>query len=337
VGDVQLNRSQLEALDREALIARAEEAGVTRARILTRPELVDELLLRAVTDERSKARARGLFGRARDLVAKVIERGLHLPDAADRLRAMGGGAPVQRPSAPAALPTVTLAEIYAAQGHRDRAIDTLERVLAHEEDHGAARALLGQLRDAAYVVPSPRLPPEEDADAQESPPGESASPEGARPEADECIAIPLDRASLYVRWEVAAETLDYLQATRPGGSIVLRLVVVEPTWDGPRAHVQDHGLSATLGERFVGDLPSGTVVRVAVGYREGDTFLSIAHSPALEAAPGVSSGLVDDGLLRWTPRGSLRVLPEDPDAASIDRALSRARSDGAPIHMTSNG
>ena len=146
-----MNRVELEGLDRDALIARAEAAGVTRARILTRPELVDELLLRSATDQASKQRSRGLFGRARDLLASVVERGLNLPDAADRIRSVGG-LPSSHPSAPAALPTVTLAEIYAAQGHRSRAIETLDRVLVREPDHAAAEALLAQLRDEMPLI-----------------------------------------------------------------------------------------------------------------------------------------------------------------------------------------
>jgi hypothetical protein len=42
-----MNRIELERLDRDSLIARAEQQGVTRARILTRPELIDELLVKA--------------------------------------------------------------------------------------------------------------------------------------------------------------------------------------------------------------------------------------------------------------------------------------------------
>src|ERR1700678_4845730 len=42
-----MDRAELERLDRDALIRMAEEAGVSRPSILTRPELVDELLLRA--------------------------------------------------------------------------------------------------------------------------------------------------------------------------------------------------------------------------------------------------------------------------------------------------
>ena len=64
-----MNRSELERLDRDTLIARAEESGVARARILTRPELIDELLVRASGAggrPEEVVRLRGLFGRARD-------------------------------------------------------------------------------------------------------------------------------------------------------------------------------------------------------------------------------------------------------------------------------
>jgi hypothetical protein len=341
-----MNRPDLEQLDREALIARAEAAGVTRARVLTRPELVDELLLRSTVDHATKQRSRGLFGRARDLLARVVERGLHLPDAADRIRAMGGSPPPNRPSAPAALPTVTLAEIYAAQGHRDRAIDTIERVLAREPDHAAARALLAQLRDEAYPVPLPRMPPEEvppeeevrasttssEGDAAAASPGEPMhmlddAPLPTRYDVDECIAVPVDPTTLYLYWEIRAHTLEYVRAVRPGGTVALRVVVVVPTWDGPRSSVRDHDVHAQLGDYFVRDLPGGCVVRVAIGYRHGDAFVSIAHSPALETPPGAPSPLVAERLVRWTPRGTFPVSPQDADAASIERALGRARSE----------
>jgi hypothetical protein len=342
-----MNRVELEKLDRDALIARAEAAGVTRARILTRPELVDELLLRSATDQATKQRSRGLFGRARDLLASVVERGLNLPDAAERIRAVGSDLPPAHPRAPAALPTVTLAEIYAAQGHRDRAIETLDRVLTREPEHAAARALVAQLRDESYPVPSPRLPPEEEEDGaapEESPTdAESTAPPGSaepshmlddsplppRYDVDECVAIPVDPSTLYVYWEVRERTLEYVRAARPGGTIALRIVVIIPTWDGPRSSVRDHDVHATVGDHFATDLPAGCVVRVAIGYRHGDAFVAVAHSPALDTPPGAPSPLVADVLVRWTPQGTSLVSRSDEDAASIDRALQRVRRQSA--------
>ncbi len=164
-----MDRAELERLDREGLILRAQAAGVRRARVLTRPELIDELLrLEPSVDPTQLKRSRGFFGIARDLLSRVVERGLHLPDAADRLRAaLGTSLPhVPRPE-PQAVPTVTLAEIYAAQGHKLRAIETLLRVLETEPEHGAARALLEKLEAVDYILPPAPLPPEPEEPASD--------------------------------------------------------------------------------------------------------------------------------------------------------------------------
>lgn len=369
-----MNRAELEALDRETLIALAESKGVKQVRVLTRPEIVDELLLVSEADAATKQKVRGLFGRARDLLARVVERGLHLHDAAERIRTLG--APPDRAPAPAALPTVTLAEIYAAQGHRGRAIEILDEVLSREPDHAAAHALVAQLRDDSYPVAPPRLPPEKDdadAGAAAAPPaGENAVVENAvgkkatapytnalagagvaapavaiatgpaepthmlddsplplRYDVDECVAISVDPTTLYVYWEIRALTLDYVRATRPGGAVALRLVVIVPTWDGPRSNTRDHDVHETLGDFFVRDLPAGCVVRAAIGYRVGDVFVPIAHSAALETPPGSPSLLVADALVRWTPRGACAVARQEHEAPAIERAVGRVRSEAA--------
>jgi hypothetical protein len=344
-----MNRAELERLDRDGLIARAEAAGVARARILTRPELVDELLLRSAVDPYTKQRARGLFGVARDLVARVVERGLHLPDAADRIRSLSLSAGAVRERAPAALPTVTLAEIYATQGHRDRAIETLKGVLAREPDHAAAQALLAQLEDETFAVPPPRLPPEEEegrlqvaASASDqtttaaSGPAEPLhmlddAPLPTRYDVDECVAIPVDPRTVYAYWEVREGSLASVASARPGGSLVLRAVVVQPTWDGPRSSTRDTPVEGTIGDLFVRDLAPGCVVRVAIGWMHGDAFVPIAHSPALETPPGAPSPLLGEVLVRWTAQGAAPVRPEDRDAESIERALGRVRREASRL------
>jgi hypothetical protein len=356
-----MTRLQLEQLDRDALIARAENAGVTRARILTRPELVDELLLRSAGDAASKRKARGLFGVARDLLARVVEQGLNLPDAAERIRALGVPLPPRR-GAPAALPTVTLAEIYATQGHRDRAIETLASVLAREPDHSAAQSLLEQLKDGSYPVPAPRLPPEHEEGAEAAPAAGSSAPAQStavvdeaprepfgmlddtplptRYDVDECVAIPVDPTTLYVYWESRAATLDHLRASQPAGAagaLCLRIVAVEPTWDGPRSTTRDVPVDATLGDWFARDLPLGCVVRAAIGWKSGLEFAPIAHSPALETPPGAPSPIVADVLVRWTPKGTTRLAPGDPDSAAIERALGRVRREAARARQAGLG
>ena len=132
-------------MTREELIALAERVGVVRPRVLTLAELTDEILSRTARSDRDRARARGWLGRARDLLAGVVERGLHLPDVAQMLRTTPS--PQGWPPAPPPLATLTLAEIYAAQGHLERAVTVLDEVLEGRvvretmPDGGAARRL----------------------------------------------------------------------------------------------------------------------------------------------------------------------------------------------------
>jgi len=388
-----MDRAELERLDRTTLIAQAEALGVARANILTRPELMDELLVRtAKKDDRDLPRARGFFGRARDLVAKVIEKGLHLPDAADRLRQVSAVATqIAARVTPAVVPTVTLAEIYAAQGHRARAIDTLRRVLELEPDHRAAQSLLTNLEMAPSIPPAaPPPPPEEEDEPEDSAelepaytsktrPTDAAPPhivslQGARPEmrsgpeprkpmpppesvepqdsprdsaplaptatrepaafihddplpmrydVDECVAIAVDPTSLYVYWEVRESTLAHVRSQRRDGTLCLRLLVITPSWDGPRSTIRDFDVDGHVANRIVRDLPAGAVVRAAIGWRTGEIFLSLAHAPPLETPPGTECPVAADEFVRWTPRGMTPVTERDSDYPSITRALGQ--------------
>lgn len=134
---------ELDQKSRPELVEEARRHGVERPERMTRVELADEIL-RLTTAPEDQADARGLFGVARSMLASVVESGLNLPDAASVIR---GGVTAQIPvrnQTPVA--TVTLAEIYAAQGHRKRALSMLEEVLAEEPDHEEARRVLNELQ-----------------------------------------------------------------------------------------------------------------------------------------------------------------------------------------------
>ena len=131
------------SMSRAELVARAASLGVERADRLTRPELRDEILRRTKTGGEADV-ARGFFGIARSMLASMMETGLKMPEAAALIRGtqtlsaqVSGGPPVA---------TVTLAEIYAAQGHPDRALAMVERVLEAEPDHLEAQRLRERLR-----------------------------------------------------------------------------------------------------------------------------------------------------------------------------------------------
>jgi hypothetical protein len=363
-----MDRAELERLDRSTLIAQAETLGVTRANILTRPELMDELLVRSARKgDRDLPKARGFFGRARDLVARVIEKGLHLPDAAERFRKVSAAASeIAARVVPAAVPTVTLAEIYAAQGHRPRAIETLKRVLELEPDHGAAKALLTKLESAPVSIRPVAPPPPENADDEPSAPmatpvavpvaaplpapvaaalpvvaappsrdraathghGEPLGflddePLPIRYDVDECVAIVIDPVTLYVYWEVRDSTFEHIHRSRPEGVLTLRLLIITPEWDGPRSATRDFDVDGSVADRVVRDLPAGSIVRAAIGWRTGDAFLPIAHAAALETPPGLPCPMTAESFVRWTRRGLAPVLPRDSDYSSIGRALGK--------------
>src|SRR6478736_4428313 len=116
-----VNASALDLLSRSELIERAREMGVERPERMTRAELRDEIL-RLSAPRGKEDEARGLFGVARSMLASVVEAGLHMPDAAAVIR---GESDIRVKTQPP-VATVTLAEIYAAQGHRQRALRMLE-------------------------------------------------------------------------------------------------------------------------------------------------------------------------------------------------------------------
>jgi hypothetical protein len=285
-----VTRQSLEGLTRDELVERAERLGVARPRVLTQAELIDEILGRTTTG-RERARARGWLGRARDVVAGVIERGLHLPEVAKALRSTP--ADKRWPEPPPPLPTITLAEIYAAQGHLDRAVTVLDEVLAREPEHGEARALRERLvaqsaggrRDGSSTRPPGRSarPPAQGgavsaapaAVLSDTPPppsvvepttaaGEPALPE--RYDVDEVVAIAVDPTTLYVYWEVRPVTMARARARRTGGALALRVVSVTAGWDGPVSETRDLRVDALFGDMFIRDLPAGASVRVSIGW-----------------------------------------------------------------------
>ncbi len=86
LGSRHMQRHDLEKLSREELIAHAERLGIPRPRVLTAPELCDEIISRTQPNPARRVKERGWLGKARDLLARVVEQGLHLPEAARAIR-----------------------------------------------------------------------------------------------------------------------------------------------------------------------------------------------------------------------------------------------------------
>ena len=130
-------------LSRLELLKLAQTLNVSDADVMTRAELRAAIERARKPEPRAAPQPVTWLGVARRLLASVVERGLHLPDAAAVIRGEASLRPM--PSGPPPVATVTLARIYAAQGHLERGIATLDEVLDSDPDHDLARELRGQL------------------------------------------------------------------------------------------------------------------------------------------------------------------------------------------------
>jgi len=117
----------------------------------------------------------------------------------------------------------------------------------------------------------------------------------------------VDPTTLFAYWEVRVATLDHVRWSRPDGVVALRVLIVTPSWDGPMSATRDIDVGESLGDWFIRDLPPGAVVRVAIGWRSGEVFLPIAHSPALETPPDKPSRLTAEVWAKWTTEGTIRL------------------------------
>jgi hypothetical protein len=303
----------LARLSRDQLIERARGIGVAEPEPLTRAELQDEIVRRGEHDERRRKILRGWFGVARDLVASLVDQGLHLPDAAAIIR----GSEPPEAAARGPVSTVTLAEIFAKQGHRKKALRILADVLEVEPEHDVARGLHERLvqDEAPEVSPPIGAPP--GPDGREKAPLEASTSETEPLGAGEEI-VPVERDAAYTRvrgdevaiyWELAAAGIERAQERWPGARPVVQLVTVAPHAANPRRRVRELEIEETLGSLSIAGLAPGTEARAAVGWRHGRTFVPVV----------VAAELADDDTLRWTP------WRYEPSAAALARATALLR------------
>lgn len=158
----------LDQLTRDELVQRARALGARRPEVMTRVELRDEIVRLSEPDPVARRRSRGWLGVARDLVASVMDAGLNMPGAAAAIR--GDARPAEETTGPPPVATLTLAEIYLAQGHAERALATLEEVLVAEPEHAAALALRERIVNERGGTPARRrVPPPLEPSAGDEP------------------------------------------------------------------------------------------------------------------------------------------------------------------------
>lgn len=345
-----MQRRDLEQLSREELVTKAEALGILRARTLTMAELVDELSL---ADERrtGERKPRGWFGRARDLLTSVIDRGLAIPDAPKRRAPSRVGN-----AAPPPLPTVTLAEIYAAQGHIERAITTLDEVIAKEPAHEEALRLRErfqtQLRKTKpSSVPPPQVVPLTNGEHGASTLHEISAEAGGdtlsvgqnvqigksvavapAPEAvldaagntaatpqeeqtfdvDEVVAVAVDPHTVYVYWEVRPKTFASARTRDPSGALVVRMVAITAAPNGPVTETRDVRVDALFGELFVRGIPAAAQVRLSIGYATAGGFEPFAVGLELVTPRARPAAEPARASRRWS---EVRAEAEDPTLA----------------------
>jgi hypothetical protein len=204
------------SIPRHELIALALDLGVDRPEQLSDAELLQHVSRASVGAQAEAtppaappaAPARGWFQVARNLVASMLEKGLNLPSAARVLRETVRTVPPQRPP----FPTVTLAQIYIAQGHTQRAVATLQQVLRRDPKNPKARRLLSTL-----PVQS-----------------ETGSVQLER----DVVVIVRKGSKLVLYWELTSATLTRLKEPH---SLELRVSLVTPSAQG--AHASERVLS----------------------------------------------------------------------------------------------
>jgi hypothetical protein len=269
---------ELERMNREQLVLKARVLGVERAELMTRVELRDEIVRRSEPDLAQQKRARGFLGVARDLVASVVEAGLNLPDAAAIIR--GDGSRENDWRGPPPVATVTLAEIYATQGHLERALRMLDEVLAKEPDHDPARALRDRLAAGAdQPSPAPRRrqrvsfadPPSEPAVVTE--PAVVAEPAVVPAPSPPLSLITLSLSGQrQVYWEVPEATWAALRARSPSGRALLRVVSFRTRAGKVERQAQDLTPRSEVGSVVLAGLRADAVVRAVLGWETDGHF-----------------------------------------------------------------
>lgn len=356
-----MDRKDLESLPREVLIEKATALGVVRPRALTVPELIDEIVR---VETKSSQSPRGWFGRARDLLTSVIDRGLGTD-----VRRATEGRPVS--AGPPPIPTVTLAEIYAAQGHLDRAITTLDEVLAKDPNHAEAAALRERFVTQSHKTKSSTPPPVivavpepvSEPNAAEAAPADvapgtveavtkvetqtepaldaAAEDEADLPpfEVDEIVALAVDPHTVYLYWEIRPSTFASARARDldESGSLVIRVATVEAS-ASPTPMIRDIAVDALFGELFLHGVPAEANVRVSVGYKtaRGDTTTLASGAPV---TTNQATATEDDLFVPYAVGSAITTPRATPTAhvGSTERSWTDAQAPAREPARTADG
>ena len=92
-----------------------------------------------------------------------------------------------------------------------------------------------------------------------------------RYDVDEVVLMPVDPKTVFAYWEVR-ETSVTQAREQAAGKLILRIVAVTASWEGPSVETRDIEVREPVGDWFVRDLPPGAVLRAALGWRGVASF-----------------------------------------------------------------
>jgi hypothetical protein len=288
-------------LSRLELLKLAHTLNVSDADVMTRAELRAAIERASRPEPRPAAQPVTWLGVARRLLASIVEQGLHLPDAAAVIRGETSLRPF--PGGPPPVATVTLARIYAAQGHLERAISTIDEVLESDPDHDLARDLRAQLQTSLeqrrQQEREQRATDAAAASAAAAREAEEAAEEESSPASDLLGAVP-DAA------EHAGDALASDEITLSGGAPAL---ATAPLHDAAAA---SNG-SATSDVSAASDAPPSEAAPTLDAPLPSEAAPTLDAPLPSEAAPTLDAPLLSDALLSTVSVASDTRSPSTPE------------------------
>jgi hypothetical protein len=172
--------------------------------------------------------------------------------------------------------TRSMAQLLAAQGHRERALAIYEELIAQDSTDRALEREAAALRrgEPAQEIALPEPP---------SATRPSQAPSGVWSSSKErltCEGAP--NSGLLLRWVITDEgerrARAVLGVSDADGELTVRLVSIRPDAERiVRSEITEHGPVAASGEWAPGPLADAERCVAAIGMRAGDRFVSIVH------------------------------------------------------------
>jgi len=206
------------------------------------------------------------------------------PAPAPAAQAQPERAPTTRTFEEEPIRTRSMAQLLAAQGHRERALAIYEELMAKDSSDPSLEREAAGLRRGEPVANVALPEPSRDARPSQAPSGVWSSSK----EQLTCEGEP--NSGLRLRWAITHEgerrARAVLGVNEGDGELTVRLVSIRPDADRiVRSEITEHGPVAASGEWSPGPLFDAERCVAAIGMRAGDRFVSIVHvQPSAAAA-----------------------------------------------------